>query len=124
MLLDTDLLVDYLRNHPKAVTYLESQAGPLLISAISVAELFAGVRDGHERERLYIFLDAFEVLVVDRATAETGGLLRRDFGSRHGTGLADALIAAQAIARGATLVTLNRKHFRMVRALEVPYRRA
>ncbi|HWT00392.1 MAG TPA: hypothetical protein VN256_09105 [Pyrinomonadaceae bacterium] len=48
--IDTDVLIDYLRGRAEAVSYLEGLAGQLLISAMSVAELHAGVREGEERE--------------------------------------------------------------------------
>ena len=51
-----------------------------------------------------------------------GGLYRRDYGQSHGTGLADALIAATAEENGATLVTFNQRHFPMVE-IRVPYER-
>ena len=52
-----------------------------------------------------------------------GGLYRRDYGRSHGTGLADALIAATSEENGADLVTFNRRHFPMVSRLVVPYER-
>jgi hypothetical protein len=45
VLLDTDVLIDYLRDYPAAVVYLESLPQPLLVSAITVAELYSGVRE-------------------------------------------------------------------------------
>jgi hypothetical protein len=48
LLLDTDVLVDYLRGWTEAVAYLEARTEPLLISAITVAELFVGVREGED----------------------------------------------------------------------------
>lgn len=124
LLLDTDVLIDYLRDHPQAAVFLEAQHGPMFVSVITVAELYAGVRDEAERDRLDVFLRAFVVLTLERATAEQGGLLRRKYGQSHGTGLADALIAAQANERGARLVTLNRKHFPMLEDVWTPYRRS
>jgi predicted nucleic acid-binding protein len=123
LLIDTDVLIDYLRDEPDAIAYLEGLTEPAMVSAITVAELYAGVREGDERERLERFLLAFEVVAVDDEVAARGGLIRRDYGRSHGTGLADALIAASAELRGATLVTLNRKHFPMV-AVHVPYRKS
>lgn len=43
----------------------------------------------------------------------------------HGLGLLDALIAATAIGRGATLCSFNAKHYRAVRGLTLlaPYKR-
>ncbi|MCX8038564.1 MAG: type II toxin-antitoxin system VapC family toxin [Candidatus Sumerlaeia bacterium] len=121
LLVDTDVLVDYLRDHPKAVRYLERCEDHLFVSAITVAELYAGVREGKEREKMTRFLRAFEILPVDASLAMQGGLFRRDFGRTHGVGLADALIAATAIQRGIPLVTLNQKHFPMLSNTIVPY---
>ena len=121
LLIDTDVLIDYLRDQPEAVTYLESQSGRLQISVITIAELYAGVRDGAERTKLDAFFQAFEIVPLDARVAVQGGLYRRDYGKSHGVGLADALIAASAQVQQATLVTLNRKHFPMLTNIEVPY---
>ena len=49
LLIDTDVLIDYLRGRAEAVSYLESLTESLLISASTVAELHAGMREGAER---------------------------------------------------------------------------
>jgi hypothetical protein len=120
-LVDTDVLIDYLRDNPTAVQFLENDEQELLISTISVAELYAGVREGVERTALESFLSAFELVSVDNAIAERGGLYRRDYFRSHAVSLADALIAATAFVRSATLVTLNRKHFPMISDIRIPY---
>ena len=120
-MVDTDVLIDYLRDQPQAVVFLEGTEQPLAISAITVAELHAGVLDGEERRRLDAFVAAFEVLPLDRQPAQRAGFWRRQYGPSHGTGLADGLIAASAEAAGATLVTLNRRHFPMLAEVLVPY---
>jgi predicted nucleic acid-binding protein len=51
--------------------------------------------------------------------ARLGGLFRRDYGRSHGTGLADALIAATAEEANARF---NGRHFPMIEA-KVPYER-
>ena len=125
LVVDTDVLIDYLRDQPEAVAFLEGTEQPLATSVITVAELYVGVRDGEERRRLDAFVDAFveafDVLALDRAPALRAGLWRRLYGPSHGTGLADALIAASAEAAGATLVTLNRRHFPVLAEVLVPY---
>jgi predicted nucleic acid-binding protein len=120
-LIDTDVIVEYLRGREQAVEFLESLGGTLHISAITVAELYSGVRDD-ERETLDQFLNAFEVVPIDDTLARTAGLLRRDFRPAHGTGLADAIVAMSAKATGAVLVTFNQRHFPMVDDLLVAYR--
>jgi len=118
---DTDVLIDYLRDRPEAVAFLEGCQRPLALSVITVAELYAGVREGDERLRLDAFVGAFELLPLDHSAAAQAGLWRQRYGRSHGTGLADALIAACAAAAGATLATLNRRHFPMLDDLLVPY---
>ena len=120
-LVDTDVLIDYLRDNPLAVQFLENDEQELLISTISVAELYAGVREGAERTALESFISAFELVSVDSAIAERGGLYRRDYFRSHAVSPADALIAATAFVRSATLVTLNRKHFPMISDIRIPY---
>jgi predicted nucleic acid-binding protein len=123
LLLDTDVLIDYLRDRAEAITYLERLTEPLLISVITVAELYAGVRDGAERARLDEFIRAFAIIPVDREISIKGGLYRRDYMKSHSVGLADALIAASAETHRAELVTLNSKHFPMLANVIVPYRK-
>ena len=122
-LLDTDIIVEYLRGSERAIRFLEGIEGDLFLSAITVAELYGGVRGKEEEEALEQFLMAFEVLPVGTELAKRGGLYRRDYRPSHGTGLADALIAAAAEAAGATLVTFNRRHYPMAKRVKAPYRR-
>jgi predicted nucleic acid-binding protein len=121
VLVDTDVLIDYLRGRPEAIEYLEAEGPEPLISAISVAELYAGVRDEKERKALELFVAGFEVVPVDGIIAERGGLYRRDYVRSHGVTLADALIAGTASVRRARLVTLNTKHFPMLADATAPY---
>lgn len=121
-LIDTDVLIDYLRGNSRAVAFMDGLDGDILVSAVSVAELYAGVRPEEERA-LEQFLLAFEIVPIDQAVAVRGGLYRRGFSGSHGVGLADALIAAAAETAGASLVSLNRRHFPMIERVTVPYRR-
>jgi len=121
ILVDTDILIDYLRGYPPSVEFLESQSFPLLISSITIAELYAGVKKGKENEILDNFIGTFEIIPPDTKIAQKGGLFRRDFKKSHGVGLADALIAATAKEQGVSLVTLNRKHFPMLKNILTPY---
>lgn len=123
LLLETDVAVDYLRGQADAVAYVNGLTGAVMLSAMTVAELYAGVRDGDERTALAAFVSAFQIIAVDSGVAAQSGLYRRDYGKSHGTGLADALIAATAQAAGATLATLNTRHFPMLPKVIVPYRK-
>jgi predicted nucleic acid-binding protein len=123
VLIDTDVLIDYLRDRVEAVEYLESLPIPPAISTITVAELYAGVREGRERRFLDEFSRSLAVVDVSDEIARLGGLFRRDYFKSHGTGINDAIIAATAELDDYTFVTLNRKHFPMLRKILVPYKK-
>lgn len=121
LVIDTDVLIDYLRDQPQAVAFLEGTHQLLAASVVTLAELYVGVREGDELQRLDTFVTAFELLPLNKDAAVQAGLWRRQYGRSHGTGLADALIAATVQAAGATLATLNRRHFPMLASVLVPY---
>lgn len=123
LLIDTDVLIDYLRGRPDAVSFLKQSNPPLRVSCVTVAELYVGVREGRERETLDRFVSLLDVLDTTPAIAVQAGLWRRDYGKSHGTGLIDALIAATARESRSTLATLNAKHFPMLQNVLVPYRK-
>jgi predicted nucleic acid-binding protein len=122
-LLDTDVLIEYLRGRQQAAEFLEGIKGELMISAITVAELVSGVHGSKEMEALDQFMLAFQVVPIDDRLARQGGLIRQQFHPSHGIGLADALIAATALDREAQLVTFNRRHYPMVQDVTQPYAR-
>ncbi|MGE9267063.1 MAG: type II toxin-antitoxin system VapC family toxin [Verrucomicrobiales bacterium] len=121
MLVDTDILIDYLRGSSDAITFLEKNVDDVSISSVSVAELYQGVREGRERTKLSRMLSALVVLPLTGEIAETAGLYRRDFKNRYGCGLADCMIAATAAEHRLTLATLNIKHFKMLESIITPY---
>ena len=105
LLLDTDVLIDFLRGHPAAIQLLETSNHEFWISAVSVAELYVGVRDGKEREVLDQLIGLLRVVEITTEIAQQAGLWRRKYGRSHGTGIMDALIAACADSLRAPLVT-------------------
>jgi len=123
LLLDTNVLIDYLRDIPQAVKYLETSPGYMSISALTVAELHAGARDDAERQRLREFTAAFDVIPADSAICEMGGDFRARYAPSHGVDLIDGVIAATAVVHQLPLVTLNKKHFPMLANAITPYRR-
>jgi len=120
---DTDVLVDFLRGHPKAVNFVNAHSSRIVLSAIVVAELYAGVKGDAEEATLDRFISLFRVVPVDSGIARTGGLYKRDYSKSHGVGLADAIIAATAESGNAALKTLNTRHYPMIQGLSPAYRK-
>ncbi|MEW6358967.1 MAG: type II toxin-antitoxin system VapC family toxin [Planctomycetota bacterium] len=123
LLIDADVMVEYLRGEDRAKTFLESLDTRPATSAICVAELFAGSRNDKERMAIEHFLMAFDVLPVDGDIAQLAGEYRKTYVRSHSTGLADALVAATAATYRLTLVTFNTKHYPMLPDVQVPYPR-
>jgi hypothetical protein len=121
ILLDTDVIVDFFRGHPKAVAFMNNHSDRIILSAIVVAELFAGVKGDAELSALEEFVSIFRVAPVNVEIAKAGGLYRSRFGKSHGVRLADAILAATAEAENAELKTLNIKHYPMLKGLTPAY---
>ncbi len=121
LLLDTCIFIDFLRGKPKALQFIIAMNDTPAISAITVAELFAGVRDGEERFALEKMLGVSTLVPVTSEIAVQAGLFVHEFRASHNVGLADALIAASAKISKRKLVTLNVRHFPMLENLSRPY---
>ena len=121
-LVDTDVLIDYLRGVPAAVESLLA-LGEVSVSVVSVAELFAGFRGGKEQADIGRLLAECQVLPVTEDLAREAGLFKKKYFASHSVQLPDAMIAATALAHGLPLVTLNVKHYPMVAGLAPAYSR-
>jgi predicted nucleic acid-binding protein len=122
-LVDTNILIDHLRGVSKATTFLRQvrNAGTLWISAVTVAEVYAGQRTRQAKQAAKVsrLLNLFRIAYVDGVVAKLGGEIARDCG----TALPDALIAATAVRKGLVLATRNMSHFQHIPDLDVraPY---
>lgn len=123
LLIDTDVLIEYLRGRLPARRYFDQLEGDLWLSSLTIAELWAGSRPGAEEEVLQKFALGFKIQAVTEGLARRGGELRRKYGPSHGTGLVDAILGATAEHLGASLVTFNARHFPMLDRAIVPYER-
>ena len=121
ILLDTDILVDFLRGHSKATAFVNASSARIILSTIVVAELYAGVKGDAEQGVLEDFVSLFRIVPVNVNIAKAGGLYKRDYGKSHGVGLADAILAATAEAEKAELKTLNIKHYPMLKGIKPAY---
>ena len=122
LLVDTDVIVDFLRGNDLAVGFVEANADRIALPSIVMAELYAGARE-EELTDLDDLPRVFPVKPITAQIASLGGLLKARYGKSHGLGLADALVAGTALHYGLTLQTLNVKHFPMFPNLEPPYRK-
>lgn len=115
-LLDSNILIDLLhgrQGRDKLVRNLILKKERLICCAVTVAELYSGIlpKDVPKLEKLFRSLEYFD-LTSD--VARRAGLLRGDYRRKGITlSLADATLAALAMAEEMVLVTANRKDFPM-----------
>ena len=124
-LLDSDVLIDYLRRVPAAIKRIHPLlvAGEAAASVASKTELLAGMRETEVARTVRLF-GTLTIVPIDDTIATRAGALARHFRSSHpGIGLGDYLIAATAQVLGANLWTQNPRHFPMFEGLEPPYER-
>jgi len=122
-LVDTSVLIDFLRGDARTGAVLERQraAGPLHASEITRLEVLAGMRPSEE-EPTRGLLATLVWHDVDEEVAEDAGALGRAWlpSHRHIDG-ADLAIAATARLLGAALLTRNLKHYPMFPGLRPPH---
>lgn len=122
ILSDTDCIIDYLKNRApeNGIVRRALIESELMVSAVSVFELYFGESTGNGRAKLDELLRSVAVIPVTRSVAviaaERGAAL-----SASGMGLAmpDLLIAATALEIGAQLITRNRRHFLRIDGLKL-----
>ena len=125
VLLDTNVLIDVLNDRRGRRVFLDElfkDGVSPVCCAITVAEVYAGVRD-QERVLTDALFENLVELEITRSVAIRAGLLKRDWARKGITlTLPDVLIAAVAIEYGALLATDNQRDFPMpeLRMLSLP----
>ena len=114
-MLDSDVIIEVLRGRRrvvKALGSLEESGVPTYCTAISWAEIYAGIRPGEETLTEAFFQARGEVVLDAVAGRHAGSYLAR-YAASHGLELADALVAAAAATSGLLLWTQNSHHYPM-----------
>jgi len=113
LLIDTNVLVDLLRGREQGLHLLEPDRDPLMVSVITVQEVYAGMRSGEE-EMTETMLSGFELVPFGAEEARLTGGWWSEYRQRGITlDLRDLAIAAAAVVRGVPLATGNVKDFPM-----------
>jgi tRNA(fMet)-specific endonuclease VapC len=113
VVVDTSVVIDLLRGREEARSLLQPPWEELIVSTITVHEVYAGMRPGEE-ERTAMMLAGFEVLPFGSAEARLTGRWWRDYREKGVTlDFRDLAIAAVAVMRNLPLLTGNVKDFPM-----------
>ena len=125
-LLDTNILIAFLKGHPHVVAQMEQhldEVGRPSISIITYYEILRGLKELASPRRLADFEDLMDHLHVRLLTRRVMGIAADLYVElrKRGEPLEDAdiLIAATSLAHGLVLVTDNERHFRRIPKLKV-----
>ena len=120
MLVDTDVLIWYLRGNERAREAIESLPS-FSVSVVTYMELVQGMRSQRELAALRRSLknwNAGVLYVNEEISIKAMFLVERHFLS-DSLRLADALIASTALANGVPVLTANDKHYKAVSQLDI-----
>mgnify|MGYP001089401154 CR=1 FL=1 len=125
--IDTDILIDLLRNVKKVVAFLaeiEERGNLLSTTVINAFELYLGAHKSREREQNLLatrkLLNRLILLPLELGSAETAGRIYAELETKgQPIGLRDALIGAITLTRGFAIVTRNVEHFQKITGLTV-----
>ena len=125
--IDTDILIDLLRNVKKVVAFLTEieESGSLLsTTVINAFELYHGAHKSREREQNLLatrkLLNRLILLPLGLTSAETAGRIYAQLETKEQPiGLRDALIGAITLTKGYTIITRNVEHFQKITGLTV-----
>ncbi|MBI4657027.1 MAG: type II toxin-antitoxin system VapC family toxin [Elusimicrobia bacterium] len=115
IILDSDVIIEVLRGNEEVteeVIRLGKSGHAVLYTPVSEAEIYHGIRGNEAGKAEALFSGCASVPITDTIGEKAGHYLRQ-FHKSHGTGLADALIAAATCVNNAELFTLNHKHYPM-----------
>ena len=123
--LDTDILIDFLRGKDKAVSIVKKlkEKGFLATTIINVFELFWGAYRLRKKEKINIvrrLIERLEILPLNEKVAESAG---KEIAYLESIGLPidirDLLIGIIAKEHNYIIVTGDEEHFQRIRGLEV-----
>jgi len=120
MVIDTDVLIWYMRGNEKAYQLIEN-TNNFSISVITYMELVQGLRNKKELTQLRKALHAWKTQILyvsEEISAKAMFYVEQHFLS-HSMQLADALIGATAIAYGLPIITGNDKHYKVMKDLQI-----
>lgn len=126
VVIDTDLLIDFLRNKSEARTLVAEMEKEFQIATtvVNVYELFFGAHKSSHKEKSLrstrVLLRRLQILPLTPRAAQTAGNIMAVLEAEgQQIGLGDVLIAAIAITKGFAVATSNSDHFGRIDGLNL-----
>jgi len=118
MLVDTDVLVWYMRGNKKAKQVIKNANG-FSVSVVTYIELVQGLRN---KEELNVLRNSFKtlnarIIYINEEISTKAMFLVEQYFLSYSIQLADALIGATSVIYGLPLLTANTKHYTIIKNL-------
>ena len=120
MIIDTDVLIWYMRGNEKAYRTIEKTSN-FFISVVTYMELVQGMRDKKELNTLRRALHTWNtnlIYISEEISSKAMFYVEQHFLS-HSLQIADALIGATAVSYGVPILTGNDKHYKVIKDLQI-----
>ncbi len=120
ILIDTDVVIDFLRGYDLRTKSFFSKIKNLeikgYISLISIIELYAGLEDENNQQEISLkqLLSLLEILPIDFNLGKQAGRFRK----KYHLSITDSVIAATSSYYKTKLFTFNVKHFNKLPGIE------
>lgn len=120
LMLDTNIIIDYLKQKPDVVSFIEKYGkGNIVLSPFVVMEIYQGVLNKEDLNRTRKKLKGFTTLTIDQAIIDLALQIQQQYVLSHNLGIPDTLIAATALIYDLELITYNLKDFHFIPTLKV-----
>jgi predicted nucleic acid-binding protein len=118
ILLDTDVMIDLMRGHEPAISWLDSLGAEAVgIPGLVAMELIQGCRDRAEQQQVERALRAHALYWPTERDCIRALDSFVEYHLSHGIGVLDALVAETAVGLGLQLATFSERHYRVIGAL-------
>jgi len=114
-LLDTCILINYLRGEPNVYDILVNNSGiKLSMSTITMMELIIGAFNKREVNYIQKAFKEIDIIYIDNDISKLAEDLIVEYSKSHNLQIDDALIAATSLKMDAELITNNVSDFRYI----------
>jgi len=120
VLVDTDVMIDVLREYPPAVAWLESlEEEEVVLPGLVAMEPVQGCGDKTEQRKLEAKLKPYRLAWPSSSACDAALNVFTAYYLSHGLGILGALIGQLAVSLGLPLHTFNQKHYESIPDLQI-----
>ncbi len=125
--LDSDIVIDLLRQFPPAIAWFDTldEEEEIILSGFVVLELIQGCQNKKELKKLQNELATYETVWPSDDSSNKAIKIFTKYYLSHNIGLLDVLIGQTAVELDVPLYTFNQKHYQVIPHLQTvqPYQK-